>query len=80
MAEEQPTIQPKIEVDPKVLNLNRWGTSREVAEFSGCSIDALRLQRYRGTGARFSRHGRVIRYWMADVHEHLCKGLSGGES
>ena len=73
-------IAPVISVDPEICNLHRWANSREVADFVGCSVDALRLQRYRGTGPRFTRHGRVVRYWLLDVHSYLCQGLRGGES
>ena len=80
MSTAEAPIEPAIPVDPKILNLHRWGTSQEAADFSGSTVDALRLHRYRGTGARFSRHGRIIRYWMMDVHRHLCEGLREGGS
>ena len=80
MATAHAAVAPVISVDPAILNLNRWANSREVADFCGTSVDALRLRRYRGSGPRFSRHGRVIRYWLADVHSYLCEGLREGGS
>ncbi len=75
MASAHTPIAPAIPVDSKILNLHRWVGSREASEFSGDSIDALRLKRYRGTGPRFSRDGKVIKYWLADIHDYLCEGL-----
>ena len=82
MAGKTPSIAekiPAIPVDPKVLN--RWVSAKEAAAFRGdSSPDVLRLQRYRGTGTRYSRQGRVIKYWLADVHADLCRNLRGGSA
>lgn len=47
------------------------GDESEVAEFLRVPPGTLRMWRYRGTGPRWSRVGRHIRYRWADVESWL---------
>jgi hypothetical protein len=46
---------------------DRFLTTAEVAEFLGTTVNTLGYQRCLGTGPKFYRHGRSIRYLLSDV-------------
>lgn len=49
------------------ITLDALMSPGEVAEYRGVSVKALTQERYRGTGPRFVRDGRRIRYRAKDV-------------
>jgi excisionase family DNA binding protein len=46
-------------------------TESQVAERLGLSVATLRAWRHRGTGPRFLRFGRAVRYLAADIDEFI---------
>jgi excisionase family DNA binding protein len=46
-------------------------TEREVAELLGLSVATLRAWRHRGTGPRFLRLGRSVRYLPSDLADFV---------
>lgn len=46
-------------------------TEREVADQLGLSVATLRAWRHRGTGPRFVRFGRAVRYLPHDVDDFV---------
>ena len=46
-------------------------TESQVAERLGLSVATLRAWRHRGTGPRFLRFGRAVRYLSADLDEFI---------
>jgi predicted DNA-binding transcriptional regulator AlpA len=46
-------------------------TESQVAERLGPSVATLRAWRHRGTGPRFLRFGRAVRYLAADIDEFI---------
>ena len=46
-------------------------TESQVAERLGLSVATLRAWRHRGTGPRFLRFGRAVRYLPADLDEFI---------
>jgi predicted DNA-binding transcriptional regulator AlpA len=49
----------------------RASTEREVGELLGLSVATLRAWRHRGTGPRFLRLGRSVRYLPSDVNDFV---------
>lgn len=46
-------------------------TESQVAERLGLAVATLRAWRHRGTGPRFLRFGRAVRYLVADLDEFI---------
>lgn len=46
-------------------------TELQVAQRLGLSVATLRAWRHRGTGPRFLRFGRAVRYLQSDVDEFI---------
>lgn len=46
-------------------------TESQVAERLGLAVATLRAWRHRGTGPRFLRFGRAVRYLSADLDEFI---------
>jgi excisionase family DNA binding protein len=46
-------------------------TELEAATFLGLSVATLRQWRHRGTGPRFMRFGRAVRYLLSDLDEFV---------
>ncbi len=54
-------------------------TEKDVAEALQCTVSALRLWRHEGTGPRFIRVGRFVRYREEDVALYLEGCPKGGQ-
>lgn len=52
-------------------------SERDVAEYLGTAPATVRFWRYAGTGPRYYRVGRSIRYSKADVDAYLKAAPSG---
>lgn len=55
-----------------------WMTAAEVAVTYPLSENALALHRHRGTGPRFSKRGRSVRYHVSDIEAWLREGMTTG--
>lgn len=51
--------------------MSLYGDPAEVAQFVGCTPEWLAKQRVAGTGPRFAKVGRKVRYRWADVQAWL---------
>ena len=60
---ERKLLPSKVEPRPRSRKL----TERKAAEILGISYDNLRTRRQRGTGPKFERQGRFIRYYLCDL-------------
>ena len=50
--------------------MSKLATPEEYAEYRATTTRALADERYRGTGPRFIRYGRAIRYRWTDIHAY----------
>ena len=57
--------------------LGRWISTAEVATFTGVAEKTLCNWRCLGTGPAYSKVGRLIRYWDADVNEFFASHMHG---
>ncbi|MFC9993745.1 helix-turn-helix transcriptional regulator [Nocardia sp. NPDC127526] len=46
----------------------KLATPEEFAEYSGLSLQRLADMRYHGTGPKFIKYGRAVRYRWADIY------------
>ena len=63
-------------MDP-TLAANRLITEKDVAYLQGKSVKGVRKDRYKGTGPKWVRVGRLVRYRVSDVGAFL-ESLSSG--
>lgn len=46
-------------------------TTRQAADFLGLKRNTLEIWRLRGTGPRFVKMGRAVRYRLADIEDYI---------
>ena len=61
-------------------DLNRWAGTAEVAAFLGDTPESVRIRRFRGTGPPYTKHGRLCKYFLADVHRWMLRNLRSASS
>jgi excisionase family DNA binding protein len=54
--------------------------TREAAEYLGLTESTLEKWRCYGTGPRFCKVGRSVRYRMADIEKYLTENTKGNTS
>ena len=66
-----PTVTESTDHDNAKRTRTTALTEQQVAEELGLSVATLRAWRHRGTGPRFVRFGRAVRYLPADLDEFI---------
>jgi len=58
----------------------KFYTTRELAEMLGVQVNTLEIWRWRGTGPRFIKAGRLIRYREEDIQNWIQANIHGSTS
>lgn len=66
-------------MDQPTLVANRLITEKEVAYLQGKSVKGVRKDRYNGTGPKWVRLGRLVRYRLSDVEAFIGSLSPGSE-
>ncbi|BBZ39301.1 helix-turn-helix transcriptional regulator [Mycobacterium conspicuum] len=55
----------------RAVDLDELLTPQQLAEYRGTTVAVLAQERHKGTGPRFIRDGRRIRYRVRDIRDYL---------
>ncbi len=67
-------VVPSIETETENGVAKLGVDSKYLAGWLHTTVAAIHQQRRRGTGPPYSRHGRMVRYWLPDADSWMRRG------
>lgn len=62
------------------IDKEAWYTSEEVAEMRGVSKSTMESERWRGGGIPYSKIGKQVFYYGADIYDYFTARMIGSSS